>query len=403
MSGTFWQTVGAQSEARWWFGAPALLLGLAALLLVLPALARLSSKRTSTAIITALGLSTAVALLLPGLLLTLWPQAALGLPEGDLSGLPSATFPAAVQLLDRTVQMGYLGSAALLVGALGMTGLLGGPRGTPCPDCQRPLHPSWAGVCPECRLMDAGAGGALAAPDRADLDGSPTVFGAPERTALLDGGDSDAWVEVLQGASGVGERFAVGARLTIGRDPHQCVVVLDDDTVSACHAAIEREGSGFVLHDRGSRNGCFVNDERVASRTLVAGDRLRVGRTELCFALAAPGDNAPTVLMETPRAARLVLLDGPQAGRQIPLERLDTRIGRGRQNDLVIDSPAVSRHHASVQFDGAAFLLVDTGSPNGTWLDQTRVRGSAPLRHGQVLRLGDQRLRFEEQEAADAA
>src|SRR5512139_1207442 len=48
--------------------------------------------------------------------------------------------------------------------------------------------------------------------------------------------------------------------------------------VSRDHAEIVAEGDRFLLYDRGSRSGTFVNGEAVSERPLVHGDRIRLGR-----------------------------------------------------------------------------------------------------------------------------
>ncbi len=45
------------------------------------------------------------------------------------------------------------------------------------------------------------------------------------------------------------------------------------------HAEIISAGDGYVLNDRGSRYGTFVNDEAVTEHTLAHGDRIRLGRS----------------------------------------------------------------------------------------------------------------------------
>lgn len=50
--------------------------------------------------------------------------------------------------------------------------------------------------------------------------------------------------------------------------------------ISREHAEIAHEGARFLLRDRGSRYGTFVNGEQVTERVLEHGDRIRLGRTE---------------------------------------------------------------------------------------------------------------------------
>src|SRR2546426_2989638 len=66
---------------------------------------------------------------------------------------------------------------------------------------------------------------------------------------------------------------------TIGRRSASSLQVVSTD-VSREHAEITRVGEQFVVHDRGSGYGTYVNDEPVTERTLVHGDRIRLGRTD---------------------------------------------------------------------------------------------------------------------------
>lgn len=64
---------------------------------------------------------------------------------------------------------------------------------------------------------------------------------------------------------------------------------LTESEVSRDHAEIVAEGEAFVIRDRGSRYGTFVNEAQVTERKLAHGDRIRLGRTggaEMVFLLA---------------------------------------------------------------------------------------------------------------------
>ncbi|NKY50239.1 FHA domain-containing protein [Nocardia vermiculata] len=74
-------------------------------------------------------------------------------------------------------------------------------------------------------------------------------------------------------------------RITIGRSPQADLALAWDAEVSRLHAAIEYLGAHWTIVDDGlSRNGTFVNGERLAGRRrLEAGDRIRVGTSMLSF------------------------------------------------------------------------------------------------------------------------
>ena len=64
-------------------------------------------------------------------------------------------------------------------------------------------------------------------------------------------------------------------------------------------------------------------------------------------------------------------------------------IGRDADNDVVLASPQVSRHHASiVHREGGEYMLFDHESTNGVWQDNRRV-SSLRLQHGMSFRIGN--------------
>ena len=81
-----------------------------------------------------------------------------------------------------------------------------------------------------------------------------------------------------------------GAELTIGRRETNPVALTWDDEVSRVHCQIECVGGYWTVSDEGlSRNGTFVNEERISGRRrLHDGEVVRVGATRLLF--RAPTD-----------------------------------------------------------------------------------------------------------------
>jgi len=73
-----------------------------------------------------------------------------------------------------------------------------------------------------------------------------------------------------------------GNRLLIGRD-NACQVQILDQGVSREHAEIYSLGEMVFIRDMESRNGSFVNDEKITEELLREGDLIRVGNTQLLF------------------------------------------------------------------------------------------------------------------------
>jgi diguanylate cyclase (GGDEF)-like protein len=90
-------------------------------------------------------------------------------------------------------------------------------------------------------------------------------------------GARQAYLLVMAG-SNLGEMIKLdGEPMVIGRSKSADLRLLDDG-VSRSHARIARAGADWVVSDLGSRNGSFVNGERVERRVLEEGDRIQLGR-----------------------------------------------------------------------------------------------------------------------------
>jgi hypothetical protein len=92
--------------------------------------------------------------------------------------------------------------------------------------------------------------------------------------------------------------------------------------------------------------------------------------------------------------AREIWLTLPD-GKEFELhERLT--IGRGPENDLVLDSKKISRDHAMLALRGDRWYLEDRGSFNGTYLNGNRLQPGAPLplRHADRITVGPEELLF---------
>ena len=99
-------------------------------------------------------------------------------------------------------------------------------------------------------------------------------------------------LRLVQGSE-PGKRFSLTVdRSIIGRST-DCEIALDVAAVSRRHAAIVRDGEGFAVEDLGSRNGTYVNGQRIGAVTrLSGGDKITVCDQE--FEYEAPA--APALL-----------------------------------------------------------------------------------------------------------
>ena len=97
-----------------------------------------------------------------------------------------------------------------------------------------------------------------------------------------------------------------GQRVTLGKATTNTVALDHDPTVSRLHAILENHGSAWSIRDVGSRNGTYINGEKIeAERVLRSGDELRIGKTKLVYLEARQADEPHFEATIVPDAAQL--------------------------------------------------------------------------------------------------
>ena len=84
----------------------------------------------------------------------------------------------------------------------------------------------------------------------------------------------------------------------------------------------------------------------------------------------------------------------PEEGTSLALDAIAT-IGRDVNNAIVVEDQFVSAEHAILTFRGRAWYVEDLGSTNGTFVNGAPIDGVVPLGFGDVIQVGEVRLRLE--------
>jgi hypothetical protein len=115
----------------------------------------------------------------------------------------------------------------------------------------------------------------------------PAAPAAPMKTMMVnlnmgdDGWPVIAWLVPLNGPNQF-QTFKLGSNTVIGTGGGAHVVV-NDGFMSTEHAMIVASPTGFILKDKGSTNGCLVNERRVSDHELVDNDVILMGKTNFKF------------------------------------------------------------------------------------------------------------------------
>jgi pSer/pThr/pTyr-binding forkhead associated (FHA) protein len=105
------------------------------------------------------------------------------------------------------------------------------------------------------------------------------------------------------------------------------------------------------------------------------------------------GSGAISKATQTAHATlQIATRDGATMERELTLP--DTRIGKGPDNELILGDAAVSTNHALIRYDGQKHTLIDVGSRNGTFHNETRLTDPRELKSGDVIKLGHCVLTF---------
>lgn len=95
-------------------------------------------------------------------------------------------------------------------------------------------------------------------------------------------------------------------------------------------------------------------------------------------------------VMPTHPGYYIVVRRGPHLNAMYALEKDIISLGRGKNNDITIDDPEVSRHHLRLMRNDNGYSVDDLDSTNGTRIDGgPRIDNPVPLQPGQALMLGD--------------
>lgn len=147
-----------------------------------------------------------------------------------------------------------------------------------CPTCGRALDPAW-NSCPYCGPVRPTVPPPVApAPTQA-------IPEAVNDTVIIDQKPpAMAWLAIKSGSrAGTTLRLKQGDT-DLGRSATSNDHAFDDETVSERHARVRWQDGQFYLHDLASKNGTFVNGQRIdRPQPLRSSDTIAIGRTELVF------------------------------------------------------------------------------------------------------------------------
>jgi NADPH-dependent 2,4-dienoyl-CoA reductase/sulfur reductase-like enzyme/pSer/pThr/pTyr-binding forkhead associated (FHA) protein/Fe-S-cluster-containing hydrogenase component 2/CRP-like cAMP-binding protein len=230
-------------------------------------------------------------------------------------------------------------------------------------------------------------------------------------------------VTVHEADLGLNERSKV---VTIGRQKGSSFVI-EHSSVSRLHCEIMFLNGNYVLRDKQSSNGTYVNNARVEHDTLCSLrnlDQVRIGDVQFRFELRQqPANNGisslaisnlaysyvqgdqldssisriipDAVIATLQESPTLVVVSQNSKPGIIEIEhKKRLTIGRGKENDIVIDDLAASRRHAEIFNALDGFYVRDLDSSYGVFVNKVKINNPFHLSHGDRIVIGNTLIYF---------
>ena len=195
-------------------------------------------------------------------------------------------------------------------------------------------------------------------------------------------------------------------RTSLGRRPYNDIVI-DNLAVSGEHAVLQMSGSEVHVEDLNSTNGTYVNGKAVKKQLLHNSDTVEIGKYKIKYvneaadggfektmmikagsaglmapAAAAP-QTAPAAASDAAQNAAIKVMSGAAAGREVPLVKVVTTIGK----------PGVAV--AAITKRPHGFVIAHVEGANKPSLNGVQI-GAEPvaLKNGDVLELAGTQMQF---------
>jgi ABC transport system ATP-binding/permease protein len=97
---------------------------------------------------------------------------------------------------------------------------------------------------------------------------------------------------------------------------------------------------------------------------------------------------------------KLTIEDDEGKRTPLPLVRDEYTIGRGEENTVRLTERNISRRHATLRQEPSGWVIADTSSRNGSYVNGVRLVGEHAVSEGDIVQVGDYRLAFTDEEQA---
>jgi hypothetical protein len=199
-------------------------------------------------------------------------------------------------------------------------------------------------------------------------------------------------------------------KTTLGRRPYNDIVI-DNLAVSGEHGVLQMVGNDIFIEDLNSTNGTYINGKAIKKQLLVHNDTVEIGKYKIKYLVDDGTDYEKTMIMKAgvPQApptyshgfaqtapasgfgnlsqsvapGSIKVLNGPAAGRDVPLTKVVTTVGK----------PGVQVASITKRPGGYVFAHVE-GSSRPTVNGTPLVGDTLHLKNGDLIELAGTQMQF---------
>jgi FHA domain len=187
-------------------------------------------------------------------------------------------------------------------------------------------------------------------------------------------------------------------KTTLGRRPYNDIVI-DNLAVSGEHAVLQMAANDVYIEDLNSTNGTYINGKAIKKQLLNANDTVEIGKYKIKYLSGDLPDYEKTTVLRPGQVpaglaaaaepavpvppASIRVLNGSAAGREVPLTKVVTTVGK----------PGVQVASITRRPGGYVFAHVE-GAQRPTINGSEISADSIPLSSGDVIELAGTQMQF---------
>jgi ABC-type multidrug transport system ATPase subunit/pSer/pThr/pTyr-binding forkhead associated (FHA) protein len=169
-------------------------------------------------------------------------------------------------------------------------------------------------------------------------------------------------------------------------------VILHDKIISRTHTIISLKGRKVFIQDESS-NGTWIDNKKLTKgKEYPLSENKRVKLSNKYYLILEDKNKnhtKQTFAKDIPeRVSNTKTSNSENQLYNLLQQQSKIKIGRGEQNDLILNSLLISREHAVIQVENKQYFITDMVSTNGTYINGVKIFGKVAINEEDTVTIG---------------